>query len=211
MDEVIEYIETLPPAALPLGDRVRPILGYLTDSLIDCVGGCGYKLVSYYHWGKLSKEQRRILRAEKVRRNSSRGLCWKCSDEPSRIQEANRRVKVTPDILAQLPQIWEEVRGAGGGLRELGERLEVSRERARQLVKQHGLPKTHNAKERASYFLEELEFLHSMGRGVYEISKALQMDPDSLVRKVDDLHYAGKTKVLFEGWHKRYAREKEAA
>lgn len=191
---------------------LRAVLGPLTETLRECAGGCGFRVLSQHHWGKVEKAKRKRLLELKVRRNDSAGRCWKCSEQglpgnPKR--EFTTRKKIPPEVMSRLPEIWEQVRLDGGGLKELAKRLGVSGERARQLVKEHSLPRTHSSKEKAAIFLEELEHMHSLGQGVYAISKALGMTPDALVRKVDDLHYAGKTKVLFHGWHRRY--DKEAA
>lgn len=121
--------------------------------------------------------------------------------------------KIPADKLERIAEIWSAIQSAGGGLKELGTELGCTDTRAWQLVKKYNLPKARSFKERYAIFLEELEFLYAAGEGVYAISRALGMAPESLAEKVDKLHYAGKTTVIFTGWRQRYATEpqKEAA
>ena len=105
--------------------------------------------------------------------------------------------KITPELRAQIPEIWTEITGNGGGQKELAERLGVTRQRVTQLLDELGLPRRHLAKQRAEEFLEELEHLAGFGLGVYEISRALGLTPDDLVDRVDYLRHHGKTDLNF--------------
>lgn len=207
----VVYLEDAKVAQIATDGPLRAVLGDLMGSLVDCVGGCGFRLLSQHHWEQFDKPKRKHLRELGVRRKDSANRCWKCIENGVAPGESmrNTRRKLSTEMLSRLPEIWNEVRESGGGQRELGEALGVSRERARQLIKEHSLPRTHSLKEKAAVFLEELEHLAGLGMGVQYISRALGMDPDALVKKVDHLHQTGKTKVRFEGWHRRC--DKEAA
>ena len=194
-------------------DALRALLGPLMDGLRGCSGGCGQQLLPYSVWQKIGKAERKRLRDLGVNRVSSFGRCWKCAETGmpqtghGNANYSQRIGKIPQETLDRLPEIWNEILVAGGGTPELGKRLGVTRERARQLVSKYGLPRTHRSKARSLNFIEELEFFVSCGLGVYEIAGRLGMDPDSFVKKVDGLRHDGKTTVEFYG----YFREEYAA
>lgn len=208
------HLSALKGAQIATDGPVWAILGPLAETLTGCAGGCGLLVLSQHHWGNLSKPQRKTLRESGIHRNSAYGRCWKCAENVPSGQTAKRfigRQKISPENLEKLPSIWEEIRSQGGTLRDLGARLGTSGERARQLVKEHSLPQPHTAKARAQIFLEELEHLAGLGMGVQYIARALGMEPDALVKKVDWLHQTGKTKVQFTTYNRRYDKQQEAA
>lgn len=182
---------------------VRAVLGGLTDTLKPCAGDCGDRLVKYSDWKALEKAKRKRLRGLGLNRLSARDRCWKCAEQDKENGVPRRTYygsKVTAEMKAQIPEIWAEIQTDGGATPELGRRLGVTRERARQLVKELGLPHRDRRIERSEIFLEELHHLVSLGLGVYELSKALNIPCDSLVRKVDNLRHNGKTTVSFPGY-----------
>jgi hypothetical protein len=167
-------------------------------------------------WAEVDAPKRKRLIELGVRRGESLGRCKKCTTAgvpavvPQKaVKVGNVRNRIDPELMARLPQIWQEVRDAGGGQLELAKRLKVSRERARQLIQEHGLPRRDNRIEKAAVFLEELEHLAGLGQGVAYIAQALHMEPDALVNKVNHLYRIGKTAVNFHGWSSHV--EKEAA
>lgn len=200
----------------------RAVLGPLADDLLPCAGRCGDQLLRWKDWRTLDAGKRKRLRVLRVNRASSFGRCWKCAEngaekapvenQPSssslpRPKNANR---IPAEILSRLPEIWAEVRVDGGGVRQFAGILGVTRERARQLVVKHDLPRTRTLGQKAQVFLEELEHLAGLGMGVKYIADALGMTPEGLARKVNHLYETGKTEVHFPGWHRR-REEKEAA
>ena len=205
-----QVVGTLTPAE-ELKVALRALLGPLMGRLEDCSGGCGQRLLPYRIHQSFDKQQRRQLKALGVNRSSSFGRCGVCTaagrNGNSGRDYTPRVGKIPTEMLDRLPEIWNEILTAGGGTPELGKRLGVTRERARQLVSKYDLPRTHLAKARSQNFLEELEFFVSCGLGVYEIAGRLGMDPDSFVKKVDGLRHDGKTTVEFNG----YFREEWAA
>lgn len=202
MGTVITLPET-PDGAL------RAVLGDLVDDVHPCAGSCGLRVLRAQVWKGLDKGKRARLTALRVSRVSSRGRCWKCTEVGGATTHSKNANRIPAELLAQLPEIWAEVRLNEGGPQELANRLGVSRERARQLVSKHDLPRTHTLVERAGIFLDELEHLAGLGMGVGYIASALGMTPEGLARKVNHLHQVGKTEVHFPGWYR--PREKEEA
>jgi hypothetical protein len=194
-----------------LGGPIRGALGDLVRRLSDCVGGCGLRVLGTDDWKKLEPAKRKRLISLGVNRRESKGRCRKCTDEGRPGIPANRSGrrpsvrKVPEEILEKLPQIWDEVRGNGGGARELGARLGITREGARQLLIRHELPRAHTAVVRAEIFLEELEHLASFHLGVHEIATRLGLTDDELIERVEHLRTKGKTTLRFD--HYRFTQE----
>ena len=193
------------------------------DRRLKCAS-CSTLCVRRATWGKLPESIKRLLGNAGIKRIGGRELCRTCyeqvcnsgsldefpkSDWIGKVKEKAARGNGGWKSL-DVPAIWAEVQLSGGGHVALGERLGVTRQRASQILDELGLPKGHSLKARAAVFLEELEFLAGAGEGVYAISRALQMDPDALVKKVDHLHQTGKTTVRFDGWSRRYDKEQAA-
>lgn len=182
---------------------VRAILGDRTDGLKPCAGGCTTRLLGFQEWQALEKPQRKRLRELGINRVASYGRCRECTERGAPKGPPGRKnyaPKVSAETKARIPEMWAEIQTGGGGFRVLGERLGVTAERARQLVRELELSHVDQRIERSETFLEELHFLVSLGLGVYELSKALNIPCDSLVRKVDNLRHNGKTTVSFPGY-----------
>lgn len=196
---------------------VRDILGDLTNTLAPCSGGCGIRVLKYQEWQKLGKEERTNLRKLGVNRTSSFGRCWKCTEaDPTSRPEAagNSRKyygkKVSAEMKTKIPEIWEQIQIDGGATKELGERLGVTRERARQLVKELGLPHRDRRGATTREFVEDLEHLFSFGLGAHEIAQKLGTNADALVRQIDRLRARGLTTVSFPTYFRYYDVDSES-
>lgn len=212
-------------AQIATSDTPEAYLAISADRRGECVS-CACLVVRRITWGKLPAATRKAFREAGIRSLESRGLCRTCytvavgngrldefpvSDWSDRVKENVRAQRTAIQERVDFPALWAEVQGAGGGLKEMSEKLGVTTERVRQIVKELDLPKTHSLKVRAAIFLEELEHLAGLGQGVGYISRALGMTEDALVGKVNHLHQTGKTKVHFHGYHHQRNMEKEAA
>lgn len=192
---------------------VRAVLGGLTDTLKPCAGDCGDRLVKYSDWKALEKAKRKRLRGLGLNRLSARDRCWKCAEQDKE-NGVPRRVyygsKVTAEMKTKIPEIWEQIQIDGGGTPELGHRLGVSRERARQLVKELGLPHRDRRGATIREFVEDLEHLFSFGLGAHEIAQKLGTNADALVRQIDRLRARGLTTVSFPTYFRYYDVDSES-
>lgn len=194
--------------------KVRLILGDLTELLAECSGGCKTLVLKYQEWQKLGKEERQSLRKLGVNRTSSYGRCWKCTEVNAATGKSGRKYygkKISTELRAQIPQIWDEITSDGGGAPELGLHLGVSRERARQVVKELGLPNPDRRGRRTEEFLEELEFLAGFRLGVKEMSEKFGLSPEQFVSKVEHCRVRGLTALSYTNYlHVRNGRNAAA-
>lgn len=192
--------DVLPTQAEPDDGAVRAVLGDLVHNLTVCAGGCGLRLLRFTEWEKLDKQKRGRLRELGINRVSSYGRCWKCTETGAPKSGKARKYfgqKISAELKAQIPQIWAEIQADGGATPELGKRLGVTRERARQLVHELGLPHTDARNARTQAFLEELEFLAGFHLGVYELAERFGLTPDEFVSKVEGYRVRGLTERCY--------------
>lgn len=186
--------------------QIRAALGDLYGSLTACAGGCGAQVVRFVHWEKLDKTTRKRLISLGVKRIQSYGRCWKCTEAGNgKGPKPDRKKKVSDEQKAQIPQVWEQITLDGGGTPELGAHLGVTRERARQLVKELGLPHRDGRGRRTEEFIEELEFLAGFCLGVKELADKFGLTPDKFVSKVEQLRIRGLTDLSYTEYHRHAA------
>ena len=181
---------------------------------LDCCH-CGCPSVRRATWLGLPARTKELLTRAGVRKIESRELCSVCYKRmknagrleefaPSdwgKVQAAEQRhKKVALHKSVDLKTMWQEVRDAGGSYGELAQQLGCSREYARQMVRDQGLPMIDNRTrtDGRDYFLEELDHLLGFGLGVYEIAQRFNLTPDHLVRKVAKLRERGLTDIRFD-------------
>jgi hypothetical protein len=184
----------------------------------DCLT-CYAPAVRRVTWQKLPAHTRKLLKNAGVKYLEARNLCRSCygkagesgnrdefpvSDwaemqKEKAAKKAARKAAVWDSV--DLPALWRETTANGGSYREIAEQLGLTAEYVRQSVKKLGLPQFDKRIEDAKYFLEELEHLAGLGMGVQYIANALGMEPDRLVKKVNNLRGQGRTEVKFDSWH----------
>ena len=196
------YVDTLKPREKPVQRVPEVVAGIRVDTLPRCAGSCGRKVVTTEQYN--ASEPAR-LRRRGVRRIQRNGYCKACLTEAIASGKVKRHASRPPKRMSvkdrfDVPAIWEEVRAANGGYVPLGERLGVSWQRARQIVKELGLPTGHAAAGPREHFLSELEHLLAMGQGIQRIAEAFSLTPDELVAKVHRLADRGHTRIRFEYW-----------
>lgn len=157
-----------------------------------CLGDdCGKKLIKKYWWRQVPNADKPTLRALGYTFHEGRGLCGSCKIKHRHAGDLFDRFPPIPQPVPtkeqfDIPAIWAEIQEEKGmDVPALASRLGIGEFYARQLLNELSLPVPPNkAAARRDEQIEEINFLHSCGCGVYEIAKKLDLDPDALITRV---------------------------
>lgn len=174
---------------------------------------CGRTVVNRVQTRRQSPEVRQALRAAGVVISESRGLCCECVDaakSEGNLEEfpiSKREKKEAPpkqgrqpiETKVDVPRIWRDIVENGGSYAQLGERLGVSREYARQVVVRLELPRGIEPKKRErEYFVSEVEFLLSCGVGIHQIAVQMGVTEAQLIDRFEKYLERGHTTVRLQ-------------
>lgn len=182
----------------------RVVAGIMVDELPLCRAGCGFRMLKRSEWRRLPREDVARLRSLNVRRTEAQQICGGCYSKAHKAGTLSQFPRIVPENASvrkrfDVPALWEQVRAAEGGYLELGNELGVSREFARQLVKELGLPTVdRRVNEERDYFISETEYLIQCGLGVHEIARSFGLSDDEFVVKIGRLRERGLTAVRFD-------------
>ncbi len=199
----------VPDENVPQGAAQRlpeAILGHPLEDLPKCNAGCGRRVLRRAAYRSLSSEDQKVLRTLKVCRVEAKGICGGCYPQACKsglILQFEGYRSSPPPIKEQfdIPALWEKVRESGGSSAELGAELGVSREYARQLVKELGLPRWDGRHDRSierDLFISEAERLVRFGIGLHEIAGRFSLTEDQIVEKIGRLRERGLTELRFD-------------
>ncbi len=182
------------------------ILGCPLEDLPMCNAGCGRRVLRRAAYRTLSEEDRKVLQSLNVRRVEAKGICGGCYPQACKsglILQFEGYRSSPPPIKEQfdIPALWEKVRESGGSSAELGAELGVSREYARQLVKELGLPRWDGRHDRSierDLFISEAERLVRFGIGLHEIAGRFSLTEDQFIEKIGRLRERGLTELRFD-------------
>ena len=200
----------IPGENVPQEPTERPpeaILGFPLEDLPMCNAGCGRRVLRRAAYRTLSEEDRKVLQSLKVRRVESKGVCGGCYStackqgllEQFEGYRSGRTLTVKEQF--DIPALWEKVRESGGSYQELSTELGVTREYARQLVKELGLPRRDERHDRSierAMFLSEAERLVRFGIGIHEIAGRFSLTDDQFIEKIGRLRERGLTELRFD-------------